>query len=67
MDTKDRLEVLDVTGRLVTTLVESPQPSGDHQVVWDACVSGRRVRPGVYFARLSAGSRSSRCKVTIIR
>jgi len=43
------LEVLDVLGRTVATLMDGPLGAGSHQVRWDA-----EVASGVYFARLSA-------------
>jgi hypothetical protein len=46
-----RLEVLDVGGRVVTTLVECPVDAGRHSVRWTAAVP-----PGIYFARLESPS-----------
>ena len=46
-----RLDVLDVTGRLVATLVDGPQAAGPHAVSFDA--SG--LSGGVYLVRLQAG------------
>lgn len=53
-----RIDILDVAGRLVTTVHEGPFEAGSHVVRWD----GRRtdsgsVSPGVYFARVVAGPR----------
>jgi len=44
-----KLEVLDITGRLVTTLIDGVQPTGERTVVWDAT----SIPAGVYFARLT--------------
>ena len=52
-----RLEILDVSGRLVRTLVNGPVEAGNHAIEWrgeDA--RGRRVASGVYFYRLDSGS-----------
>jgi len=46
-----RLEVFDVAGELVETLVDDLQPPGMHQVRWDA--EGKAS--GVYFYKLQAG------------
>jgi hypothetical protein len=43
-----RLEVLDVTGRIVDILIDGPMPAGDHLAVWR---SGGRSS-GTYFCRL---------------
>ncbi len=48
-----RLEVFDIRGRLVRTLVDERQAAGPRQVLWDgADGSGRRVPSGVYFSVL---------------
>jgi hypothetical protein len=52
-----RLEVLDVSGRLVSTLVNGRIEAGHHEFVWRGLnADGRRVASGVYFYRLQAGS-----------
>lgn len=51
-----RLQVFDVTGRRVRTLIDAPMDGGTYTVPWlgrdDA---GRRVPPGIYFYRLESG------------
>ena len=52
-----RLEVYDVTGRLVSTLVDRVEEAGSHDVAWSGLDhAGRRVPAGIYFCTLSAGS-----------
>lgn len=46
-----RLEVFDITGRQMATLVDGPQQSGPHQATFDA--SG--LASGIYLYRLQAG------------
>jgi hypothetical protein len=54
---KARLEVYDVRGRLVRRLLDGVQPAGPHEAAWDGTDGGgARVRPGVYFYRLTAGT-----------
>jgi len=51
-----RLEIFDVTGRRVTTLINEHMQSGNYTVNWDATDrSGRSVTSGVYIYRLQAG------------
>jgi hypothetical protein len=51
------LEVYDVTGRRVATLVDRPMEPGAHEVTWDGrAETGRPVVSGVYVYRLVAGS-----------
>lgn len=50
------LLVYDVSGRLVSTLIDRPMDSGTHQVNWDGRDSGgNSVANGVYLVRLQAG------------
>ncbi len=52
-----RLEVFDVLGRRVRTLVETVQPVGPHAVRWDGRDEASRVvPPGLYFYRLASGA-----------
>ncbi len=55
------IELIDVSGRRVATLLDAVQPAGRGTVALDAS----RVGPGVYFARLTTpqGVRSVRCVV----
>lgn len=51
-----RLDVYDVSGRLVARLVEEEQTPGDKVVRWDGRgIRGERVSSGVYYYRLQAG------------
>ena len=52
-----RLEIFDVTGRLVRRLVNADRPEGRHAVTWSRIdESGRAVASGVYAIRFEAGS-----------
>jgi hypothetical protein len=61
------LEVYDLTGRLVRTLLSGPQTAGHHSVVWNAVDdAGHAVSTGIYLLRLeTAGERESRRTVVI--
>lgn len=62
-----RLEILDLTGRVVRTLVRWPLDAGRHESFWDATDDeGRRVPAGIYFYRLSAGSSRTTQKMILI-
>jgi hypothetical protein len=63
-----RLEVFDVQGRLIATLVEAVQNAGQHVVSWDAR-SGHdeRLPPGIYFAKLRAGGQEEVRKVVLTK
>lgn len=62
------LDVVDVAGRVVASLVESaPLADGDYQFMWDARGDdGNRVASGVYFIRLRSESVVRMAKVLVI-
>ncbi|NNE42919.1 MAG: T9SS type A sorting domain-containing protein [Gemmatimonadetes bacterium] len=64
-----RIDVYDVTGRRVRTLIDRPMTRGTHIVGWDSRGDdGQRVSSGVYFARyeVDGGSQGSK-KMVVLR
>ncbi|MBP2680804.1 MAG: hypothetical protein H6Q78_667, partial [Candidatus Krumholzibacteriota bacterium] len=62
------LGIYDASGRLVRELKNDDMPEGLHELVWDGRdASGRSVATGVYFVRLSAGSRESTRKIVMLK
>ena len=64
-----RLNIFDVTGRLVRTLVDGKSlQAGPHTALWDGRDgAGRSVASGTYFARMEAGSWKQDARVTILK
>jgi hypothetical protein len=63
-----RLQLFDVTGRLVRTLLDSSLPAGVHEIAWDGrSDAGGTVRNGMYFYRLSAPGYQSARKLLVMR
>ena len=63
-----RLDLFDVTGRLVRTLQNGALPIGAHEVGWDGRdADGARVAAGLYFARLAAGDVRESRKLLVTR
>lgn len=62
------LNVYDVRGRLVRTLVNGPVTGGRHEISWDGRNNGgTEVSSGVYFARFASGGTRSVRKMVLIR
>jgi len=62
------LEVVNIQGQVVRTLVDDVRSAGDHSVEWDATSdNGNRVASGVYFYRLSAGDHVASRKMTLLK
>jgi len=57
------LEVYDIGGRLVTTLVDGHQKSGEHKVTWDGC----DLASGVYFYKLTAGDYTETRRMMLVK
>ena len=63
-----RLEVYDVAGRRVRTLVAADLAAGPHEVRWDGRDgAGRGLPSGSYLARLVAGDRLLTTRLTLVR
>jgi hypothetical protein len=58
-----RLDLYNLAGQIVATLVDGRMSSGEHEVVWEA----KSVSSGVYFYKLTAGDKSSVRKMTLIK
>lgn len=62
------LEIYDVNGAAIRTIVRKELDGGVHQASWDGLDSdGRPARSGVYFCRLTAGTRSISRKLVLLR
>ncbi len=63
-----RLEIYDLTGRLVRVLVDEQQSAGEYRVTWEGLDNrGFRVSSGLYFYRLSSGSFVSVRKMMMLK
>lgn len=67
VESRVRLEVLDVQGRLVASLVDGVMPSGRHEAMWSGATPGGQVRPGLYFVRLEVRGQSLVRTVVLMR
>ncbi len=67
-ETYVRLEVYDVSGRRVRSLVEGEMRPGTHVVTWDGRnEQGRRVSSGVYLCRLVSGNVVNTRKMVLLK
>jgi hypothetical protein len=63
-----KLNIFDVKGRLVKTLMQGSLEAGPHTALWDGKDrDGRGVASGTYFARITAGSWQQEARVTILK
>jgi hypothetical protein len=62
------MNICDVTGRLVRSFDTREYSAGTHAVTWDLNRDdGSPVRPGVYYARMQAGSYRSATPILVVR
>jgi len=63
----DPLEILDLAGKRVATILDETRGAGPHTVSWDSTDdSGRRVAAGVYFDRLLVDGQSLTKKLAFV-
>ncbi|HMB71533.1 MAG TPA: FlgD immunoglobulin-like domain containing protein, partial [bacterium] len=63
-----RVDVIDVTGRRVSTLADARFASGRHELAWNGTDErGRTVAAGVYWVRVSGGGVAEARSVTLLR
>lgn len=60
-----RLQMFDIAGRHLTTLVSGYREAGEHEVAWDGGTASGTMPSGVYFARLQAGNAQVRATVIL--
>jgi len=66
--THARVEVLDLAGRRIRTLMDGPLTPGVHDLTWDLSdASGEVVHPGVYLVRALAGDFHSVRRFVLVR
>jgi hypothetical protein len=62
------LDIYDVSGRLVTRLVDAYQSGGHKSITWDGTNRrGQRVASGVYFYRMRAGTFTATRKMVVVQ
>ncbi len=57
VESRVRLQVMDLQGRVVTSLADGTWPAGRHSIQWDGSSPGGPARSGMYFVRLEANDR----------
>ncbi|HER44256.1 MAG TPA: T9SS type A sorting domain-containing protein [Candidatus Eisenbacteria bacterium] len=63
-----KLEVFNVNGALIATLLDEVREAGSHEVLWNGKdTQGNSVASGVYFYRLEAGSAVTTKKMMLLR
>jgi hypothetical protein len=66
--TRMKLEIYDIRGRLVRSLLLTSLPAGEYSHSWDGCDNdGREVASGVYFCRLLTGNTAQTIKMILLR
>ena len=67
-DGRGELDIFDINGRLVKSLMHGDMNAGRHTVQWDATAnSGESVPSGVYFYKLTQNGRTESHKMVLMR
>jgi hypothetical protein len=68
IESRVRIAVYDLNGRLVRVLADEVRPPGEHDAVWDGRnEKGLFVGSGVYFCRMQAGSVNETRKLVVLK
>jgi len=62
-----RLDVLDVSGRLMATLANHVQDPGRYTLTWDGTGSGGLVASGLFFVRFTAPGQTTVKRLAVVR
>jgi hypothetical protein len=58
-----KLQIFDITGGLIETLVSKNNPAGEHTVTWNAS----NVTSGIYFCQITVDGQSMTRKMTLLK
>jgi hypothetical protein len=63
-----KLEIFDIAGRLIRSLLAERMDYGNHQIIWDGKNNGEQdVASGIYFYRLSTENKSTSRRMIFLR
>jgi len=63
-----QVQIFDLMGREVATLVDAPLSAGTHEVTWNGALSnGQAIASGLYLVRLQAGGQTTTQRMTRVR
>ncbi len=65
-DANVSLELFDLSGRRVATLVQGPQSAGRHMVRWSPAVGGQGLQAGLYFASFRSGGYGQTRRIVLV-
>jgi len=66
-DERVKLDLYDVAGRHLTTLIDDFRASGEHEIAWDGTTGYGSAHPGVYFARLETPEGRATATVVLLQ
>ena len=67
-ETQVKIVIRDLSGRIVTNLLDKKQLAGEHTVNWDATnLSGNHMQSGIYFCTINMGASTSTIKLIVQR
>lgn len=64
-DADVKVQVFDIAGRHVTTLLSGLQVAGEHVIAWDGATDRGHASSGMYFARITGGGEQARATVIL--
>ena len=62
-----KLEIFNILGQKVTTLIDETLPAGKHRVLWDTVDADNAPASGIYFYRLSGADQTQTRKMILLK
>lgn len=63
-----KLEVFNILGQTVKTLIDEPLPPGQYSIIWDGTdIDGKKVASGIYLYRLKVGDADKTKKMVLLK
>jgi predicted CXXCH cytochrome family protein len=63
-----RMQIFDITGHLVTTLIDEEMPAGNYKATWNGLnQNGSSVTTGVYLCKMTAGTYTQTTKMLFLK
>ena len=50
---KTTINLIDLNGRKITTLISKELNSGNHEIYWDGLVNGQKIESGIYLIEIN--------------
>ncbi|MDY6915467.1 MAG: T9SS type A sorting domain-containing protein [Candidatus Cloacimonadota bacterium] len=62
-----KIEIFNIKGQKVTTLLNQPMDRGNHQVTWNGTTKGKKITSGIYYYEMTIDNYSNLKKMLLLK